>query len=219
MSTCPDKIVISEYFDGELPSPWKEKLQGHIADCNECDKSYKQYNTVSKILNKDTAEKLASFDYSASFEKLKTKLNSTRAVNVSGAVERVIESDTTDRSFWQRSIKLPMPIVAAAVLAFLFLPAFLYFALTQPRSLPQGQPQHGVAYQVFQASPNYKYPTATNTGNIGNVNFNSDIDSFIRLYMPNQQQTGVIISLPAHIFNQDAYTEYFQHVPVIETNQ
>lgn len=210
MSICPDKRVISEYFDGELPSPWKEKLEGHITECSDCAQSYKHYSTISTILNKDSDEKVQSFDYGASFERLKQKLNELPVH--SSPVSSSEDAAMRECSFWQRSIKLPIPIVAAAVLALLFLPAFLFFAMKSSH-----MQQQGFAYQVLQAPSNNVRKSSSSQ--VNKVNFNSDIDGFIRLYMPNQQDQGVLITLPAHIFNLDTYTEYFQHIPVVETKQ
>jgi len=33
---CPEPQLISIYLDNELPSPWKEKLESHLAECSSC---------------------------------------------------------------------------------------------------------------------------------------------------------------------------------------
>jgi hypothetical protein len=33
---CPDRQLLSVYLDGELPSPWKEKMEGHLVSCPAC---------------------------------------------------------------------------------------------------------------------------------------------------------------------------------------
>jgi hypothetical protein len=33
---CPDRQLLSVYLDGELPSPWKEKMESHLASCPAC---------------------------------------------------------------------------------------------------------------------------------------------------------------------------------------
>ena len=35
MSTCPDKDLYSAYVDGELQSPWKEKIEAHLVSCKK----------------------------------------------------------------------------------------------------------------------------------------------------------------------------------------
>ncbi|HOV93590.1 MAG TPA: zf-HC2 domain-containing protein [Spirochaetales bacterium] len=33
---CPDESLLSAYVDGEVPSPWKEKLESHVVECPKC---------------------------------------------------------------------------------------------------------------------------------------------------------------------------------------
>ena len=33
---CPDRDLISAYVDGEVPSPWRERLEEHLASCADC---------------------------------------------------------------------------------------------------------------------------------------------------------------------------------------
>lgn len=211
MSICPDKIVISEGFDGELPNLWKEKLDAHISECSECEKHYEKYAKLSKILNKDSEEKVSSFDYSASFEKLKKRLDSMPKPVQNTRSEK--ELDTTNYKFWQRSINLPVPIVAAAVLALVFLPAFMFFASTSARSM-----QHAPSFAYPVVKERSQYSNVPTVSGMNKVSLNSNINGFLRLYMPNQESQGIIISLPAGSFTLDNYGDYFQNYQVIETN-
>lgn len=47
---CPDRQLISLYKDGELPSPWKEKLEAHMATCPDCANTLQSYYRVSSFL-------------------------------------------------------------------------------------------------------------------------------------------------------------------------
>ena len=33
---CPDRGLLSAYVDGEVPSPWKERLAAHLSECPSC---------------------------------------------------------------------------------------------------------------------------------------------------------------------------------------
>ncbi len=33
---CPDRDLVSAYVDGEVPSPWRERLEEHLAACPDC---------------------------------------------------------------------------------------------------------------------------------------------------------------------------------------
>jgi hypothetical protein len=50
---CPDKQFLSVYFDGELPSPWKERMARHLAACSKCREKLEVYKKMSVSLNMD----------------------------------------------------------------------------------------------------------------------------------------------------------------------
>jgi predicted anti-sigma-YlaC factor YlaD len=33
---CPDRELLSAYFDGEIPSPWGREVAAHVASCQRC---------------------------------------------------------------------------------------------------------------------------------------------------------------------------------------
>jgi len=55
---CPDRQLLSVYFDGELPSPWKEKMEAHIAGCPACGRRLEEYRRASlgKVAGEGDAE-------------------------------------------------------------------------------------------------------------------------------------------------------------------
>ncbi|MDR0684504.1 MAG: zf-HC2 domain-containing protein [Spirochaetaceae bacterium] len=48
---CPDKQFLSVYFDGELPSPWKERMEQHLETCSGCRETLETYRKMSRYLN------------------------------------------------------------------------------------------------------------------------------------------------------------------------
>jgi predicted anti-sigma-YlaC factor YlaD len=48
---CPDKQFLSFYYDGELPSPWKEKMERHLETCPECRKRIGVYQRTSGFIS------------------------------------------------------------------------------------------------------------------------------------------------------------------------
>ncbi|MDR2097389.1 MAG: zf-HC2 domain-containing protein [Spirochaetaceae bacterium] len=64
---CPDKQFISIYFDGELPSPWKERMEQHLETCSECGKTLESYKKTSKLLN-NTEDAAGGSGYDAAME-------------------------------------------------------------------------------------------------------------------------------------------------------
>ena len=52
MSTCPDTNLYSAYVDGEVPSPWKEKLEAHLASCESCRAIERRYRGLHVAMQK-----------------------------------------------------------------------------------------------------------------------------------------------------------------------
>ena len=50
---CPDKQFLSVYFDGELPSPWKERMEQHLETCSQCRENLEVYRKMSGCLSYD----------------------------------------------------------------------------------------------------------------------------------------------------------------------
>ena len=41
--------MLSVYLDGELPSPWKEKLEEHVSGCPECAGRIGAYKSAAPV--------------------------------------------------------------------------------------------------------------------------------------------------------------------------
>jgi hypothetical protein len=48
---CNNKQFLSIYFDGELSSPWKERMEQHLESCPDCVKWLETYKKTSEFLN------------------------------------------------------------------------------------------------------------------------------------------------------------------------
>lgn len=198
MSICPDKIVISEYVDGQLPSPWDEKLKTHLAECEECRSYYEKHKQYSEVLRGMGREVVEGFDYNLSLQKLNAKLHSKKAF------EKDIE--TTDKSFWQKTVRMPIPIIAAAALIMVFLPASTFFAL---KSKQEHMPSF--AFPAFQNLPS-KAQNASTTKK--RKDMNSAVSSFFKLYMSNENPNAnfIVIDMPTDTFSLEQYKSFFQQL-------
>ena len=124
---CPDRQIISLYFDSELPSPWKEKLETHLKSCTECRKTLAGYGKLEECLHDapGTAieaaqervwEKLGAWNFPAA-----KPTRESWGQKSAGAVKRA----------WNQRVTLPLPAAAAAaVLVFV-----AFFALIGIRGL------------------------------------------------------------------------------------
>ncbi len=112
MSSCPDSDLYSAYVDNEVPSPWKEKLESHIASCADCKKRMERYQDIKNFLVADT-KTLSPTELDASFARLSAR--------------REFSKPRQATAWVQTSIRIPIPALAALFLAAVFLPS--YFVL------------------------------------------------------------------------------------------
>jgi anti-sigma factor RsiW len=119
---CPDYQILSVYIDGELPSPWKEKMETHLESCSVCQAQLEQFKRCSQVLKGSMPTPPP--DIEAAKERVWRKLGTT-------AIQK-----RRRRSIWGRKVSVPLPAVAGAAA----LCAALVLALTrQPPAAPQNQ--------------------------------------------------------------------------------
>jgi hypothetical protein len=110
---CPDPHMLSLYYDRELPSPWREKLEVHAADCSSCRNRLEQFRLLSETLEGAPSPGFAG-GLSARQERVWQRLNGP----VYPAPPR--------KSAWSRSVRVPLPAAVAA--AALILAFSVFFA-------------------------------------------------------------------------------------------
>ena len=107
---CPDPQLLSVYFDGELPSPWKEKMEAHLTECPVCMEKLNHYRQLFKnpvVLEQDITE---------AKDRVWQNLQSRRRFQPRGR--------STHRSgFWQRKLSIPLPAAAAAAVIIMLMAA------------------------------------------------------------------------------------------------
>lgn len=129
---CPDPQLISVYTDGELPSPWKEKLEAHLGECSECKGKLKNFLYMQELFKKETLQKRIYV------EKAKTGVAEEFAFSEHELIEkakekiwRKLESGYRFRrirqvnryNMWKRKIAIPIPAAAAAAIIIALLTA------------------------------------------------------------------------------------------------
>jgi len=103
---CPDRQIISLYVDGELPSPWDEKMEAHLVSCEKCRSALSGYRNIKNYLSDDKEKNLAEAQ-----EKVWQKLTAPS----------LVVSREPRKAIWGRNITLPFPVAAAAGLVFVVL--------------------------------------------------------------------------------------------------
>jgi anti-sigma factor RsiW len=102
---CPDRELLSAYFDGEVPSPWRERIAEHLASCAPCASVVAGYEELARALKAEDAvgEAQAVARGRARLEGLL-------------AAPALQSAASPEPSPWKRSVRLPLPAAAAAVL-------------------------------------------------------------------------------------------------------
>ncbi|MDR2522061.1 MAG: hypothetical protein LBC72_05895 [Spirochaetaceae bacterium] len=105
---CPDKQLLSVFFDGEVPSPWKEKIQVHSADCAACRDTLGFYAEVSAALGSGAVPEGAA-------ERVWQRLCAAGCVPAEGPAGAARARRQGARaSLWRRGVRVPLPFAIAA---------------------------------------------------------------------------------------------------------
>lgn len=120
---CPDRQLLSVYFDGELPSPWKEKLDGHLESCPSCRERLEAYRHLSADLGRAPGEEATQAAQDRVWQRLE------QHTGVSRNFTRVRPSD----GLWHFRVSIPLP--AAAAMALLFVALALFLVLRPPNTV------------------------------------------------------------------------------------
>jgi len=114
---CPDDELLSAYCDGEVPSPWKERIEAHAAVCSKCSERIRTYVELHTLLNSlDTEEEKEALD--AARQRVFAAIQ-LKEFDFSKKPARTIGRRLSE--FWARPVVLPMPVAAAALVVVAFL--------------------------------------------------------------------------------------------------
>ena len=135
---CPDQQIISLYLDDELPSPWKEKFEAHLASCGNCQNHLDQYRGIRNIMREDRAGVSAELESRVWNRIITDSLN--RPV-IAGNIPS-LAAKTRSPSFWSRGVTLPVPAAATAAIIFVII-AFFAVQGIQSRNI-RGYPENAI---------------------------------------------------------------------------
>jgi hypothetical protein len=135
---CPDRQLISVYLDGELPSPWKEKMESHLAGCPRCGRLLESYRHLSLSEPAPAHDNALAGARERVWHKLE-KLGAGQAEPAEERGGRLKRGFPARRGLWGRSVQVPLPAAVAAVL--LILAALLWAAQAN-----KARPQPGMAF-------------------------------------------------------------------------
>ena len=115
--SCPNPDLLSAFFDGEVESPWAERIQRHVQACASCQQTVARLEALRQTLLSDREPGVES-----SLERTRQRLQSLRSAG--GRHRR--------RSLWRKRISIPVPAIAAVLAVLLGMGSLLIFLSTRP---------------------------------------------------------------------------------------
>jgi len=114
---CPDPQLLSIFVDGELPSPWKEKMEGHIKVCSVCREKYGNFKQLHELFKKDTTIRRKYVERVIDEPAEERTYTEEEMQETKERVWQKIEANRHPRSnVWRRRLSIPIPVAAAAAI-------------------------------------------------------------------------------------------------------
>jgi len=128
---CPEPQLLSIYMDGELPSPWKEKMETHLAECPECAQRYKNFRHLQEMFKKNTRQSRTYVEGDAELRPTSPDQSLPEQEFIESSKEKVWKKMESKRRYYRRNIwgyrlSLPLPAVAAAAAVILVILTVLF---------------------------------------------------------------------------------------------
>jgi len=110
---CPEPQLLSIYVDGELPSPWREKMDAHLKECSACREKFENHKKLRELFNKDaSAKKIDESEIQSSKEKIWRNIEAKRRFTPYPGILR-------------RRISISIPAAAAAAIIIALITMFI----------------------------------------------------------------------------------------------
>jgi anti-sigma factor RsiW len=116
---CPDETLLTAYLDDEVPSPWKERIEAHLDQCARCRDRVAQYRALRAALH--VADAIDDAHLQEAAQRIQASLDS-RIVELSRTPHsrRTLERHPILYTFSSKKIAVPLPVLAASLLLFVF---------------------------------------------------------------------------------------------------
>jgi hypothetical protein len=113
---CPNPDLLSAFFDGELESPWSERIEEHIGSCRHCREVLAGLKSLRRVLLADEEPPVEE-----SLERIRQKMQLDRA-----------QPERRRPAVWRARISVPVPAIAAVLFVLLGMGGMLIFLGTRP---------------------------------------------------------------------------------------
>jgi anti-sigma factor RsiW len=180
---CPDRQLLSVYFDGELPSPWKEKMESHIAVCPHCARQLQIYQNISLASSTENTASAEEPSLVSALERIWQKLEQGAGDETPAqAVPNRHRIYPDGRAVWRRRISIPIPAAAAALVMMAALAFLMGFRVT-------GTPGNSgmSAGMTFASEAEFEMPGIISA---------SDMENMMQFFDSRDNSDAIILRLP-----------------------
>ncbi|MDR3325324.1 MAG: zf-HC2 domain-containing protein [Spirochaetaceae bacterium] len=193
---CPEKQILSVYFDGELPERFKEKITKHLASCGRCREALDAFGGLSRALSMGASGDALCAPSLAAQRRVWDTLSVENFAAVGrrrGALRRRFPEDALLR----RSVRIPLPFAAAAGLVIVFAAAVLGYEVSGLADAPEGLKAGVLARYVDdeEADSLYYEGVYSEGREFGSTIQASNMDDVLR-YVENNSSDIVSMRLP-----------------------
>jgi len=128
---CPDPQLISIYVDGELPSPWKEKMEAHLAECSACTEKFKKFRHLQEMFRKKANQSRTYTENNETIQSSAAEKTPPEQEFIESAKENVWRKMESRRRYgrrgvWRYRLSIPLPAAAAAAAIVLTILTIMY---------------------------------------------------------------------------------------------
>ncbi|GAB6089001.1 anti-sigma factor family protein [Spirochaeta dissipatitropha] len=157
MSTSRDMELLSAHLDGEVPEPWRSRMDRFIASSAERQAGFERLKSVKTKLHSESP-----IDYQGAQDRVWNQLQQ----RITPAKPRIL----TSAHWWEKAVSVPLPAAAAVVITVF---AFGVFAFRGP-----GRPDPG--YDLARSSELFSgSPVSFDSGGLNSPNFRPVMDNQI----------------------------------------
>ncbi|MFZ4617356.1 MAG: anti-sigma factor family protein [Rectinemataceae bacterium] len=182
---CPEAGLLSAYLDGEVPSPWNERIGEHVATCEACGDRVGSWRLLSGRLHAEsrgTADSLCSGESAVADrigERLGSRLDASLPGSAMGKAGRGASA----------GLLVPLPLAAAAAVVLMLAGALASgFFTSAPSAALAAAPPASAAQ-----SPGGRAATAVGTGTASSPT----MESLVRYLETQNAPVNITIELPA----------------------
>jgi len=183
---CPDPQLLSIYLDGELPSPWKEKMQKHFENCSACREKLENF---TRLFNNtaDVTQEIIKNDITIIKERVWSRIE---------AKQNFPRYTIRRTNILQRRLSVPLPAAAAAAVVILLLSVLWFGNSNTAAGMAAGraaEQQRSISTTINTNGESAHFILAAEMDNIDDY---TDMSGMLQYLTPNTGTNIIILQLP-----------------------